>query len=125
MLRAIQFGKNLRTLQETGSVVQVTFEDGEEVVGNLVIGSDGPYSLTRGILLGEAAKPKRFEGAVILNFTQSYDAETALIVNSLHPISKTCTHPDGYGMIFLSSKLISLMFCKVLMDTIQDLVHRY
>lgn len=95
-------------MHDEGSTVRVAFEDGEEAVGNLLIGSEGGRSVTREYLLGDAGIANRRKDLVFFNFTQRYDAETALVLDSLHPLIKFALHPDGHGMMVLASKSFGL-----------------
>jgi 6-hydroxynicotinate 3-monooxygenase len=59
---AIQTGKRLASLQETGDVVRLRFEDGSTAQADLVIGADGINSKVRENLLGP--EPPEFRGRV-------------------------------------------------------------
>jgi len=87
----------------TGNQVTAAFEDGSKVSGNMLVGCDGAKSYVRELLLGD--KAKLTEAPVkIINFTQSYTAEQALHVRSLHPIYKYSIY-EGTGVCFwISSK---------------------
>ena len=69
------------------------------------MGCDGAKSRVRELLLGDKAKLTDAP-VMMFNFTQSYTAEQALHVRSLHPISKASFY-EGTGMMFwISSKWI-------------------
>jgi 6-hydroxynicotinate 3-monooxygenase len=54
--QSLHFGKRLQALDDNGSDVRLTFEDGTSVTADIVIGADGINSRVREVLLG-AEKP--------------------------------------------------------------------
>ncbi len=48
----VAFGKKLRDVEDRGSTVRLSFEDGEQAEADLVIGADGLNSKVREFLLG-------------------------------------------------------------------------
>ena len=48
----VAFGKKLRDVEDRGSTVRLSFEDGEQAEANLVVGADGLNSKVREFLLG-------------------------------------------------------------------------
>ncbi|KAI9809365.1 MAG: hypothetical protein M1827_006877 [Pycnora praestabilis] len=93
----VQYGKKLRnvTYGQDGKGVIAHFTDGHEVTGTTIIGSDGPRSMVRELLLGEKAKPGSL-GIIYSHAVTSYgDAEKAKFVRKTHPIFSMAIHPDG------------------------------
>ncbi|KXT05025.1 hypothetical protein AC578_10313 [Pseudocercospora eumusae] len=61
----VKFGKRVKSIEESGSMVTVEFEDGEKVQADCLIGADGMRSPTRSYILGAdhpATAPKNHEG---------------------------------------------------------------
>lgn len=79
-----------------------TFTNGEYAKGTLIIGSDGPKSKVRNILLGPESNVTPME-IVHSNVAITYgDAEKARFVRSAHPIFAIGVKPSLLS--FLSSK---------------------
>ena len=89
-----------------GGRVSATFEDGSKASGNMLVGCDGANSRVRELLLGEKAKLTDIP-VMMFNFTQSYTAEQALHVRSLHPMTKFAVYEGTGEIFFISSKLDS------------------
>ncbi len=90
------------TFAEDGKGVTAKFADGEEVSGSVVMGTDGPKSTVRQLLLGEKGTVTPLE-VVHANVALCYnDAEKSKFIRSFHPIFSLCLHPRGLS--FLSSK---------------------
>ncbi|KAJ3057768.1 hypothetical protein HDU99_007140, partial [Rhizoclosmatium hyalinum] len=53
-------GKKIKNLTQTDDEVTVEFEDGSQVVANIVVGADGIHSVTRQLLFPNAPKPEVF-----------------------------------------------------------------
>lgn len=90
---------------ETG--VTATFESGKTATGSILIGTDGPQSTVRQILLGpEKAKSQQVE-VIMYNMNVRYgDAEKALKVRSLHPMNTVAIQPDKGLSLWTSSESI-------------------
>lgn len=78
------------------------FKNGEEVSGTAIVGSDGPRSKVREVLLGEKAAITSMD-VVHNNVAVVYnDAEKARFVRGAHPVFSLAVHPTV--MAFLSSE---------------------
>lgn len=64
---AIQLGRKLRSVDQEGSQVSLTFEDGERVKADVVIGADGVHSLIRDHVAGQ--ENPRFTGRIAYRTT--------------------------------------------------------
>ncbi len=80
------------------------FEDGTEITGNVIIGSDGPKSSVRRLLVGLERTQLTKTPVTLLNFTQTYTAEQALHLQQLHPMYKIGYYPGTGETFWLSSK---------------------
>jgi salicylate hydroxylase/6-hydroxynicotinate 3-monooxygenase len=63
----IQLGRKLRSVDQEGSQVSLTFEDGERVKADVVIGADGVHSLIRDHVAGQ--ENPRFTGRIAYRTT--------------------------------------------------------
>ena len=80
------------------------FASGTTVSGTIVIGTDGPQSTVRKILLGNRALSVPLD-VVLYNVNVCYgDSEKALTVRKLHPINTVALVPDKALSIWTSSK---------------------
>ncbi|KAI9796417.1 MAG: hypothetical protein M1833_006189 [Piccolia ochrophora] len=85
-----------------GTGVEASFVNGEKVLGSLIIGSDGPRSKVRDLLLGPDQAATTPLEVVHVNVVVNYgDAEKAKFVRSSHPVFSFTIHPNGV-MAFLS-----------------------
>ncbi|RDW56388.1 hypothetical protein BP5796_13210 [Coleophoma crateriformis] len=90
----IQFGQQLEAISHADGGVTVTFASGRAEKGSIVIGTDGPQSKVRQILLGEKAATQQV-GLILYNLNVCYgNAERALKVRSLHPVNTVALQPD-------------------------------
>lgn len=64
----IRFGCQVTALRDTGSAVDVTFDDGSEDAFRLVFGADGLHSRVRRLVFGEESKFERFLGGYVAAF---------------------------------------------------------
>ena len=89
----------------TGEIT-ATFASGLTATGSIVIGTDGPHSAVRHILLGaEKAQAKQLE-VIMYNMYVCYgDAERALKISSLHPVNTVAIQPDKGLSVWISSKV--------------------
>jgi 2-polyprenyl-6-methoxyphenol hydroxylase-like FAD-dependent oxidoreductase len=103
--RAREAGANIRLgveathLHDDGSTVQVKFSDGSEAAYDLVIGADGLYSTTRGMLFPETPQPQ-FTGQGVWRYNFPRFPE----LDSLHAYEG----PIGMGLVPLSESLMYL-----------------
>lgn len=58
----IQFGKRLKGFTQEAEGVNITFEDGTEDLGSIVVGADGARSKTRELLFPFPANPLKYSG---------------------------------------------------------------
>lgn len=98
----IQCNKRLRDIvfEEDGESVTAEFEDGQQVTGRLLIGTDGARFSARKMVLGpEKALSTRLPYSV--TFVQAkFTREQALFLRSFHPLYTGAAHPDGYFSFF-------------------------
>jgi hypothetical protein len=84
--------------------VTAIFESGTIAAGTVVIGTDGPNSTVRKILLGDKAASLQLD-VVLYNVNVCYgDAEKALEVRKLHPLNTVALQPDIGLSLWTSSK---------------------
>lgn len=106
----VQYGKTLANImiKEDGGGVIARFEDGSEVEGDMITGTDGPRSAVRKFLVGEEKARPTASGLAQHNIVVSYrDAEKARHVRMGDPV--TAMAYDLAGIFsFISSKKISL-----------------
>ncbi|KAJ5205841.1 Monooxygenase FAD-binding [Penicillium cf. griseofulvum] len=96
----VQWGKRFSGLVHSpdGNYVTARFADGTEVIGSLLIATDGPHSTTRTVLVGEeAAKVTPIDFASTMCYTQ-HTREHALFLRAHphHPLYQVSPHPEGY-----------------------------
>jgi len=96
----VQMGKELAgiTCSEDGRTVTANFEDRVSATGCLLIGTDGPHSTVRQLLVGaDAAKVVPIGYAATMCFSQ-HTREHALYLRSppFHPLFQCAPHPAGY-----------------------------
>jgi len=61
----VDFGREIRSLEETGEAVHVTFDDGREADYALVFGADGVHSGVRRLVFGDESQFARFLGGYV------------------------------------------------------------
>jgi 2-polyprenyl-6-methoxyphenol hydroxylase-like FAD-dependent oxidoreductase len=92
----LQYGKRLTTIDSDGKTVTVTFEDGSQEIGNLLIGTDGAHSRVREYLLGKE-KAALISSPIVASATISRLPEQVVgTLRELHPRYCIAFHPDGY-----------------------------
>ncbi|KAJ5700063.1 hypothetical protein N7536_003076 [Penicillium majusculum] len=96
----VHWGKSLCDIihSDAGEHITAKFTDGTEVIGSLLIATDGPHSTTRTLLVGEqAAKVTPTDFASTICYTQ-HTREHALILRAHphHPLYQAGAHLEGY-----------------------------
>lgn len=100
----IRYGQKLVGVGHEGSGVTAVFASGVTATGSVVIGTDGPHSTVRKILLGDKAASVPLD-VVLYNVNVCYgDAERALAVRSLNPMNNVALQPDKALSVWTSSK---------------------
>ncbi|TVY51581.1 FAD-dependent monooxygenase cctM [Lachnellula cervina] len=98
----IRWNKRLKDIVfgHDGSCVTAIFEDGEQMMGRLVVGADGSRSTVRESILGpDLAPPLRLPYAS--TFAQAkYTRQQALFLRSFHPLYIAAVHPDNMFAFF-------------------------
>jgi flavin-dependent dehydrogenase len=101
----IKYGEKLVSVSHEGSTVAAVFASGMTAKGSIVIGTDGPQSTVRKILLGDKAASVPLD-VVLYNMNVCYgDAERALAVRKLHPMNTVALQPDRALSVWTSSKI--------------------
>ncbi|KAI9720895.1 MAG: hypothetical protein M1812_002734 [Candelaria pacifica] len=98
----VEYGKALVSIifNEDGNGVVAKFANGEEALGSVIIGTDGPKSAVRSTLLGEEKGTATPLEVVHANIALCYgDAEKSRFVRSCHPIFSLCLHPRGLSFV--------------------------
>jgi len=91
----IRWGKELQKIQTTDDSVTLSFADGSQESGSLLIGAEGAHSFTRKYLLGEE-EAKLVDSEVVATFALAkLDRETATNLRKLHPRYTIAFHPNG------------------------------
>ncbi|TIX50921.1 FAD-dependent oxidoreductase [Alteraurantiacibacter aquimixticola] len=93
----IRLGLTVETLEDDGEAVRVTFSDGSTKRFDLVIGADGVYSQTRGMLFPEEEGPQ-FTGQAVWRYNLPRPAE----LDSLHVYNGS----TGAGLVPISDALM-------------------
>jgi 2-polyprenyl-6-methoxyphenol hydroxylase-like FAD-dependent oxidoreductase len=107
-----QYGNELASIRYEDGCVTAVFTNGESVVGSIIVGSDGPRSKVREVLLGPEADVTPLE-IVHSNVSVTYeDAEKARFVRSAHPVFSFAVRPGVLS--FLSSMFPSILQAQVL-----------
>lgn len=97
----VQWNKSIATIETDGPGVTAVFQDGERVVGRLLVGADGATSKTRRILCPDTGSlyqlPVRFMGGIIkLSPTEISP------LRALDPLLFQGTHPDTNNFMWYS-----------------------
>lgn len=82
-----QYDHQIVDVKHQADSVSAIFSNGTQVLGDLIIGCDGPVSTVRSLLLGpEAAATQALEGVIHCNTSYNYaDAEKAKFIRAMHP----------------------------------------
>lgn len=100
----IKYGEKLVGVSYDDHGVTAAFASGTTAIGSIVIGTDGPQSTVRKILLGEKAVSVPLD-VVLYNINVCYgDAERALAVRKLHLMNTVALQPDKALSVWTSSK---------------------
>ena len=98
----IRWNKRLKDIvfEHDEKIGTAVFEDGEHIIGRLVVGADGSRSTVRELILGpDLAAPLRLPYSS--TFVQAkYTREQALFLRSFHPLYIAGIHPDGLFAFF-------------------------
>lgn len=93
----------------------MTFEDGSEEVGDLLIGCDGSKSKVREFLVGVEGAKGVDTGFTMMNFAASYTADQARLLRSIPSMVTLGYHPDSSVTYFLASKVAwATLVCSIL-----------
>ncbi|KAI4118670.1 MAG: hypothetical protein LQ345_001325 [Seirophora villosa] len=95
----VRWGKSIAdiTYSDDGETVTAHFADGTQDTGSILVGTDGPHSATRSILVGaEAARCTPIDYASTMCFS-SLPRDKALFLRSdpHHPLFQCAPHPSG------------------------------
>jgi hypothetical protein len=115
----IQHGKEVVSIAETSTGrVKVTFKDGSDAEGDVVVGCDGAHSITRSAICGKEDAQLTKVPLSMFNFTAKFEAEQAKHIRSWNPLFLTSIHPDNGILFWLSSTFTSsLLFLKPKLTT--------
>lgn len=95
----LRFGTSIRSLEDKGDSVEVTFEGGGTDAFDLVIGADGLHSNVRGLVFGEEAQFTKFLGYHVAAFRCAGIAlpsrRTFDILRTPHKQAGVADLPDG------------------------------
>jgi hypothetical protein len=106
----IRYGEKLVSVSSEGHGVTAVFASGITATGSIVIGTDGPQSTVRKILLGDKAASVPLD-VVLYNVNVCYgDAERALAVRSLNPMNNVALQPDRSLSVWTSSTSSQIFF---------------
>jgi 2-polyprenyl-6-methoxyphenol hydroxylase-like FAD-dependent oxidoreductase len=101
-----QFGKRLQHIKVRDDAVTVSFDDGTQAKGSMIIGADGSHSKVREFLVGsEAAAPESLNLTMVNCIGTGYTPEQAKLLRSYHPIVKLSLHPEMPGGALLAGEL--------------------
>ncbi|PSN75230.1 FAD/NAD(P)-binding domain-containing protein [Corynespora cassiicola Philippines] len=98
----VQYGKEIETLAVDEGHVKVTFKDGSEATGDVVVGCDGAKSRVRECIVGEEAARLKHVDLWMFNFTQKFEREQALELRKPNKMFWTSIHPDHGTMFWVS-----------------------
>lgn len=110
----VMWDKSIRnvTYDEVGDKVRAHFADGSMYVGTLLVGSDGPKSKVRELLLGIEMATNKSVGIVFNMASVKYgNAEKSLHVRSRHPVNCLGYNPKGIFNFIISKWMPYAMLC--------------
>jgi len=99
----VKYGKTLSSISynESGNGVFTHFSDGTSVSGDVLVGTDGPRSKARDLIIGEERSKATPAGMVLAVVRSKYTAEQALYIRQHVSFMSTAFHPSGtYIAIF-------------------------
>lgn len=106
----VVWGKSLSQLSATNESVALTFQDGETIVADYVLGADGPTSKVRELLLGTEIAQTVDASIVISTAVVKYnDAGKVKALTAHHPVMLMymgTTSTGGFGSMSRSSDYI-------------------
>lgn len=99
----VAYGKALAQISysENGTSVTAYFSDGTQATGTTLIGTDGPRSKTRELLLGSDLSNVKPSGFILLSATMSFTASLSTQIRSMAGMFVTGFHPNSsYYVLF-------------------------
>jgi 2-polyprenyl-6-methoxyphenol hydroxylase-like FAD-dependent oxidoreductase len=99
----VEYGKTLSFISydEGGSGVSAHFTDGTSFKGDVLIGTDGPRSKARELIVGEGRSEASPAGVVLAIVRSKYTAEQALELRRHASLATVAFHPNGtYTAVF-------------------------
>jgi hypothetical protein len=107
----VQYGKDFVSARVNDSgKVEVTFEDGQKVTGDIMVGCDGAKSRVRATICGKEAAKLTDVPVSMFNFPYKFDGELAKKIRDMNQLFITSIHPDHGTMFWLSSTSASVLF---------------
>lgn len=123
----VQYGKSAVSCgiiedekDENHGRVRVSFADGTDALGDVVVGCDGAKSAVRESIVGVEAAQLTVLPLSMFNFTQRFPADFAKELRSRNPLFILSIHPDHGTFFWLSSEatLISFrLFCSAILSS--------
>ncbi|KAF0325702.1 hypothetical protein GQ607_007144 [Colletotrichum asianum] len=99
----VRFGYKLAGVDTSGEGVTATFENGEVLCVDVLVGADGAKSIVRDHLVDGDAKDLDRVPLISTNIGCRYTAEQARFLRSkIHPIANMAVHPDQDTLFFLA-----------------------
>ncbi|TAQ87831.1 hypothetical protein B7494_g3836 [Chlorociboria aeruginascens] len=91
----VKWNKKLKEIETTENIVTITFEDGTQETGNLLIGAEGAHSPTRAYLLGSEEAALLMSPIVGNSTLTTLSKAAALTIQKIHPRNMIAFHPNG------------------------------
>ncbi|KAF4872472.1 FAD-dependent monooxygenase cctM [Colletotrichum siamense] len=99
----VRFGYKLAGVDTSGEGVTATFENGEVVRVDVLVGADGAKSVVRDHLVDGDSKELDRVPLISTNIGCRYTAEQARFLRSkIHPIANMAVHPDQDTLFFIA-----------------------